>query len=75
MVLLYFFIGSWVLITIILFIYNRGPLLKNEKRSTFILEIITLSTLLTIAEVAIVFIVFIVIAIGLGIFALFGVIG
>lgn len=72
MVLLYFFIGSWVLITIILFIYNRGPLLKNEKRSTFILEIITLSTLLTIAEVVIVFIV---IAIGLGIFSLFGVIG
>jgi hypothetical protein len=67
MALLYFFICSWVLITILLFILTRHPE-ENEKWSTFILEIITLSTLLTIAEVVIVLVI-------LGVLALFGVIG
>lgn len=74
MVLLYFFMCSWVLITILLFILTRHPE-ENEKWSTFILEIITLSTLLTIAEAVIVLIIFMVIAIFLGVLALFGVIG
>lgn len=74
MALLYFFICSWVLITILLFILTRHPE-ENEKWSTFILEIITFSTLLTIAEVVIVLVIFIVIAIILGVLALFGVIG
>ena len=74
MVLLYFFMCSWVLITILLFILTRHPE-ENEKWSTFILEIITFSTLLTIAEVVIVLIVFMVIAIFLGVLALFRVIG
>lgn len=74
MELLYFFIFSWVLITILLFILNRHPE-ENEKWSTFILEIITFSTLLTISEVVIVLIVCMVIAIFLGLLALFGVIG
>lgn len=74
MVLLYLFICSWVLITILLFILADHPE-ENEKWSIFILEIITFSTLLTIAEVVIVIIVLMVIAIFLGLLALFGVIG
>lgn len=74
MALLYFFICSWVLTTILLFILIRHPE-ENEKWSTFILEIITFSTLLTIAEVVIVLVIFMVIAIYLGVLALFGVIG
>lgn len=73
MKLLYFFVCSWVLITILLFILTRHPE-ENEKWSTFILEIITCSTLLTIAEVVIVFIVFMAIMIFLGVLALFCVI-
>lgn len=74
MALLYFFICSWALITILLFILTRHPE-ENEKWSTFILEIITFSTLLTIAEVVIVLVIFMVIAIYLGVLALFRVIG
>ena len=74
MSLLYFFICSWVLTTILLFILTRHPE-ENEKWLTFILEIMTFSTLLTIAEVVIVFVIFIIIAIFLGVLALFGVIG
>lgn len=71
MALLYFFMCSWALITILLFILTRHPE-ENEKWSTFILQIITFSTLLAMAEIVIVFIV---IAIFLGALALFGVIG
>lgn len=74
MTILYFFICSWVLTTILLFILTRHPE-ENEKWSTFILEIITCSTLLTIAEIVIVFIVFMAIVIFLGVLALFCVIG
>ena len=74
MALLYFFMCSWALITILLFILTRHPE-ENEKWSTFILQIITFSTLLVMAEIVIVLIVFIVIAIFLGVLALFGVIG
>lgn len=74
MTLLYFFICSWIFITIVLFILTRRPE-ENEKWSTFILQIITFSTLLTIAEVVIVFAIFFTIAIFLGMLALFGVIG
>lgn len=74
MALLYFFMCSWALITILLFILARHPE-ENEKWSTFILQIITFSTLLAMAEIVIVLIVFIVIAIFLGALALFGVIG
>lgn len=74
MALLYFFMCSWALITILLFILTRHPE-ENEKWLTFILQIITFSTLLAMAEIVIVLIVFIVIAIFLGALALFGVIG
>lgn len=74
MALLYFFMCSWALITILLFILTRHPE-ENEKWPTFILQIITFSTLLAMAEIVIVLIVFIVIAIFLGALALFGVIG
>lgn len=74
MSLLYFFMCSWILITILLFILTKHPE-ENEKWSAFILEIITFSTLLTIAEVVIVLIVFMIIAIFLGVLALFGAIG
>lgn len=73
MSLLYCFICIWVLTTILSFILTRPE--EYEKRSTFILEIITLSVLLTIAEAIIVLIIFMVISIFLGILALFGVIG
>lgn len=74
MSLLYSFICSLVLTTILSFILTGYPE-ENGKWSTFILKIITLSTLLTIAEVVIVFLIFIIIAIFLGALALFGVIG
>lgn len=73
MSLLYFFICIWVLTTILSFILTRPE--EYEKRSTFILEIITLSVLLTISEAIIVLIIFMVISIFLGVLALFGVIG
>lgn len=73
MSLLYFFICSLVLTTILSFILTRPE--EYEKRSTFILEIITLSVLLTIAEAIIVLIIFMVISIFLGVLVSFGVIG
>ena len=73
MSLLYSFICIWVLTTILSFILTRPE--EYEKRSTFILEIITLSVLLTISEAIIVLIIFMVISIFLGVLALFGVIG
>ena len=73
MTLLYSFICIWVLTTILSFILTRPE--EYEKRSTFILEIITLSVLLTISEAIIVLIIFMVISIFLGVLALFGVIG
>ena len=73
MELLYFFVCIWVLTTILSFILTRPE--EYEKRSTFILEIITLSVLLTISEAIIVLIIFMVISIFLGVLALFGVIG
>lgn len=74
MTILYFFICSWVLTTILLFILTRHPE-ENEKWSTFILEIITCSTLLTIAEVVIMFTAFMAVVIFLGVLALFCAIG
>ena len=73
MTLLYSFICIWVLTTILSFILTRPE--EYEKRSTFILEIITLSVLLTISEAIIILIIFMVISIFLGVLALFGVIG
>lgn len=73
MELLYLFICIWALTTILSFILTRPE--EYEKRSTFILEIITLSVLLTISEAIIVLIIFMVISIFLGVLALFGVIG
>ena len=73
MTLLHSFICIWVLTTILSFILTRPE--EYEKRSTFILEIITLSVLLTISEAIIVLIIFMVISIFLGVLALFGVIG
>ena len=73
MSLLYSFICIWVLTTILSFILTRPE--EYEKRSTFILEIITLSVLLTIFEAIIVIIIFMVISIFLEVLALFGVIG
>ena len=73
MSLLYSFICIWVLTTILSFILTRPE--EYEKRSTFILEIITLSVLLTIFEAVIVIIIFMVISIFLEVLALFGVIG
>ena len=73
MTLLYSFICIWVLTTILSFILTRPE--EYEKRSTFILEIITLSVLLTISEAIILLIIFMVISIFLGVLALFGVIG
>ena len=73
MTLFYSFICIWVLTTILSFILTRPE--EYEKRSTFILEIITLSVLLTISEAIILLIIFMVISIFLGVLALFGVIG
>ena len=73
MTLLHSFICICVLTTILSFILTRPE--EYEKRSTFILEIITLSVLLTISEAIIVLIIFMVISIFLGVLALFGVIG